>query len=171
MSRVLLPLALLVASACTREITIERAFNVDASQAPAGGACTLNTRTVDLTDIGVFESLKDRVTAVEVRRADVTVVNPQTQPTSVATTVSGAIWVSDVGSTDRTPLASFDPLSLTADAQASAVLNPDGVALLGTLATDSPWAFDLTAEGCADAYPAHFSLEADVAVLVSFKLF
>lgn len=171
MSRILVAFGLLFVTACNRDITINKTFNIDASSAPANGACSLNTRTIDLTDISIFDSLKDRVTNVEVKHAHITVVDPKTASDSVATSVSGAVWISDVGASERTSLGAFDALALTAGEHKDITLNADGVTRLKTLATNDPWAFDVTAEGCADAYPAHFSLQGEIEANVSFSLF
>lgn len=166
-----LALMLWVGCSGTQRETISQAFDVDAADAPTGGNCADVSQTVDLTTLDGFSELQGHLQKAEVVSAVLTVLNPNTDGTSLATQVSGDL---SVGAPNTTPtlLATYDTLLLQTNQSEAATLAPgDPSAALTAAATTAPYQLNVEAHGCADQYPAHFQLQLDLTADLTVKLF
>ena len=166
-----LALMLWVGCSTTQRETISQAFDVDAADAPAGSSCADVAQTVDLTTLDGFQELEGHLQKAELISAKLSVLNPNTDGTSLATQVNGDLSVGTPGATP-TLIATYGTLLLQTGQSEDAQLAPnDPSAALTTVAQTAPYQLNVAAHGCVDQYPAHFQLQVDLVADLTLKLF
>jgi hypothetical protein len=157
-------------SCAGKEFTVKQSFAV-ASGADSA-LCTTNRQTVNLQEDSAFDSLKSNIGKVELQKLVVTILDPNTNGQSVATTGTGAVKVSalsqgavvaDLGTYSAVPIAAGSTQNITFD--------PAAASALATLVLDPPNSFDVIADGCNDRVPAFYTFEVVMTFFAELKLF
>lgn len=140
-----------------REFTETYTFNVRAeSTAPL---CATQRLQVNLGADESFNSVKQYVKRVDVRKLEVAVTNPKTRQDSVATKASGSVSVSDTESGTQFTLATYGDVPIAAGSVREVPVDATAEKELSRLIRTAPNAFWVTADGCNDAVPAFYDFE------------
>lgn len=144
-------------------------FYVDAVEGPL---CeTTSAQIIDLSKNEDFQSNRNRISRIEIDSIQVTITNPSTDPTSVATKASGKITVAATQTgAGAVTLGTYEPLTLKQGATAKVKIDQAGADKLVKLIQSSPYQAWVWAEGCVDALPAHFSFQVEVAYTVFVRI-
>lgn len=161
-----------LASGCScagREFTLKRTFDVNSG--PNDALCSTNRQVINLGEDSSFNSVKNNVGKVELRKLVVRVVDPKTASDSVATKANGKVRVSETMTGTGTEMGTYQDVPLEADASQEIAFDKAAASQLASLALNPPNTFYIESEGCNDKVPAHYKFQVELTLYAELKLF
>lgn len=139
-----------------REFTITRTFQVDST---GDAVCSQWSETVNVADDSAFNDVKQFITKVELRKITVTVTDPKTDPSSVATKAHGSVKVGDASNANILTLGTYQDVPITQGSKQDIPFDAAAATRLANLVLNAPHTFTVDAEGCNDLNPAHYKFQ------------
>lgn len=140
-----------------RELTETYSFSVRAEATDP--LCATQKYEVNLGADDSFQSVKQFVKRVDVRKLEVAVTNPKTRDDSVATKAGGAVSVSGTEAGALFTLGTYEDVPLAASSRQEIPVDATAEKELSRLIRTAPNTFWVTAEGCNDAVPAFYDFD------------
>lgn len=142
------------------EFTVKKTVGVHARDTDP--TCQVDTLTYDLKEDKAFNDLRGVIGRVQLRKVHVEVVDPKTDPSSVATRAGGTLRVGATDTSTELVLGTWADVALAAGQGQDIAFDQAAADALTNLALHPPNVFTVESKGCADAVPAWFDFRVDL---------